>query len=190
MVPSGAPTPGQFPVNTSISMILLLSTIWPERALLRAQLEADTGQRVVGTDSPEAAVEWLGIARFALLLLDTQAMAPDRRLLDMLRAHAIPLLLLTGNFGRTDWEAALAGLDVKAVLVRPLFIGDVTRAARQAINIGSQASSQHADRSEHGVDFLGGVDQPGGQTSVGGRIGCQRGDDPGGTQAIHYRLRR
>jgi hypothetical protein len=38
-------------------MVLLLSAIWPERALIRAQLAADCGRQVVAVASPEAARE-------------------------------------------------------------------------------------------------------------------------------------
>jgi hypothetical protein len=52
-------------------MILLISATWPERALVRAQLEEDSRQQVIGTDTAEAALGWLATTRFALVVLDT-----------------------------------------------------------------------------------------------------------------------
>ena len=114
-------------------MILLLSANWPQRALLRAQLCEDTGREVVGAQSAEDALRWLATTRFDLLVLDTQGLPPDERLLGSIRAHRLPLVVVTGPSDRARWSPALAGLDVRAVRLRPVFIGDVTRAARAAL---------------------------------------------------------
>src|ERR671932_242077 len=55
------------------------------------------------------------------------------RLLGSIRAHRLPLVVVTGPSDRARWSPALAGLDVRAVRLRPVFIGDVTRAARAAL---------------------------------------------------------
>src|SRR5262249_42342264 len=117
--------------------ILLVSANWPQRALIRAQIEADTNRDVIGADSAESAVQWLRDASFALVVLDTQGLQPDPQLLEALGAQRTPLLLVTGPFDRANWAAAVAGLEVRATLVRPLFIGDLTQAARLALNSAS-----------------------------------------------------
>ena len=114
-------------------MILLLAATWPQRALIRAQLAADTALRVVGTDSCKSAIEWLATTPFSLVVVDTQGLAPDPRLLDALRVRPTPVLLLTGSFNGTEWKLAAAGLDVKEILVRPVLIGDLTRAAARLV---------------------------------------------------------
>jgi DNA-binding response OmpR family regulator len=111
-------------------MILLLSANWPQRALLRAQLREDTGQEVVAVDTAEEALRWLADARFALLVLDTQGLLPDERLLSALGARDTPLLVVTGPFDQPYWSDRWSSLDVRALLVRPVFIGEVSRAAR------------------------------------------------------------
>jgi DNA-binding response OmpR family regulator len=115
-------------------MILLISATWPERALVRAQLEEESGNQVIGTDSVEAALDWLATTRFALVILDTRGFAPDLRLLEALRSSQTPLCVVTGAFDRGEWQAAVADLNVRAVLTRPVLIGELTRAARRAMS--------------------------------------------------------
>jgi DNA-binding response OmpR family regulator len=112
-------------------MLLFLSAGWPERALVRAQLEEETGQQVIGTDTVEAALDWLSTTRFALVILDTQGIAPDPRLLGALRSKQVPLFVLTGAFDRDQWQAAIADLNVRSVLTRPIRIGELTAAIRR-----------------------------------------------------------
>ena len=114
-------------------MILLLAATWPQRALIRAQLAADTGLRVVGTDASESAIEWLATTRFALVVVDAQGLAPDARLLDALRVQRTPVLLLTSSVIETEWNLAAAELDVREKVVRPVLIGDLTRAAAHLV---------------------------------------------------------
>lgn len=114
-------------------MILLISTAWPERALVRAQLEEDTQQQVIGVDTPEAALEWLATARFALVILETQGISPDSSLVETLRRHKTPVLLVTGAFDRAEWEPITANLNVRSTITRPVLIGEVSRAARVAL---------------------------------------------------------
>ena len=119
-------------------MVLLLSAIWPERALIRAQLAADCERQVVGVDSPEATREWLRAVPFALVVIEARAIAPDPRLIEALRVQQTPVLVVTGRIGQTAWVAATASLNVRATLVRPVFIGDITRAARLALGAAAQ----------------------------------------------------
>jgi DNA-binding response OmpR family regulator len=114
-------------------MILLLAASWPQRALLRAQLGADTGQEVVAVDTAEAARRWLATTDFDLVVLDTHGLMPDEDLLSMLRARCARVLVVTGPFDEPQWSSCWSDLDVRAVLVRPVFIGEVTRAARAAL---------------------------------------------------------
>jgi hypothetical protein len=114
--------------------ILLVSANWPQRALIRAQIEADTDRDVVGADSAESAAQWLRAASFALVIVDTQGLSPDPRLLEALGTQRTPLLLVTGPFDQARWTGAVAGLEVRATLVRPLFIGDLTHTVRLALN--------------------------------------------------------
>jgi DNA-binding response OmpR family regulator len=114
-------------------VIILLAATWPERALIRAQLAQDTGLPVVGTDSCESAIEWLATTPFALAVVDTQGLVPDPRLVDALRARGTPVLLLTGSFNQAEWNLATAELDVKEMLVRPMLIADLTRAAARLL---------------------------------------------------------
>ena len=114
--------------------ILLICANWPQRALIRAQLAADTGREVVGADSAATAAAWLLRERFALVILDTQGLSPDPRLVETLGARSAPVLVVTGPFDQARWAEALAGLAVRARLVRPLFIGDITRSARLALS--------------------------------------------------------
>jgi AmiR/NasT family two-component response regulator len=114
--------------------ILLVSASWPQRALVRAQLVADTDRDVVGADSAASAIQRLGAASFALVVLDTQGLSPDPRLVDALCAQRTPLVLVTGPFDQARWAAAVARLEVRATLVRPLFIGDLTHTVRLALN--------------------------------------------------------
>jgi len=112
----------------------LVSANWPQRALIRAQIEADTGRDVVGADSAESAIQWLRDAAFALVILDTQGLSPDPQLLEALGAPRTPLVLVTGPFDQARWAVAVADLEVRATLVRPLFIGDLTHTVRLALN--------------------------------------------------------
>ena len=114
-------------------MILLLSANWPQRALLRAQLCEDTGLEVVGAQSAADALRWLASTRFDLLVLDTQGLPPDERLLTSIRARRLPLVVVTGPSDHARWGHSLSDLDVRAVHVRPVFIGEVTRAAGAAL---------------------------------------------------------
>jgi DNA-binding NarL/FixJ family response regulator len=122
------PTSGRSPER-----VLLVSANWPQRALIRAQLAADLEREVVGADSAASAVDWLRAVSFGLVILDTPGLRPDRQLVDELGVRRTPVLLVTGHVDRATWAAALAGLEVRAELVRPLFIGDLTRAARLAL---------------------------------------------------------
>jgi DNA-binding response OmpR family regulator len=114
-------------------VILLLSANWPQRALLRAQLRADTGRDVVAVDTPEDALHWLDDSDFDLLVLDTQGLQPDEDLLSTVRARRLPVVLVTGAFDEPSWGSHCSALDVRARLVRPVFIGEVSRAAREGI---------------------------------------------------------
>jgi DNA-binding NarL/FixJ family response regulator len=126
-------------------VILLLAATWPQRALVRAQLAADTGLQVVGTDSCESAVEWLRTAPFALVIVDTQRLLPEPQLLDALRLQHVPVLLLTNAFNQTEWTQAAGGLDVRGLLVRPVFIADLTRAAARLVG-NTRAAQAVANR--------------------------------------------
>jgi DNA-binding response OmpR family regulator len=114
-------------------MILLLSANWPQRALLRAQLREDTGHEVVAVDAAQEALRWLRRTGFDLLILDTQGLVPDDHLLNTLRAQRAPLVVVTGPFDEPHWSSRWPDLDVRALLVRPVFIGEVSRAARMAL---------------------------------------------------------
>jgi DNA-binding response OmpR family regulator len=122
-------------------MVLLLSANWPERALMRAQLASDSGREVIGVDSAEAAVEWLRGEPFSLAIIDTQGLPPDAQLVQTLDYQRTPVLLLTWSAGRADWAAATAGLDVRATLARPVFIGDISRAACQLLGSGARSET-------------------------------------------------
>ena len=113
--------------------ILLVSATWPQRALLKAQLE-ETGFEVIGTATPEEALDWLtdGPA-FDLVILDTQHLPPDPRLLRQLGDRGLPTIVLTGPFDRARWERVLPGVNVRATLVRPVFIREVVRAVRDVL---------------------------------------------------------
>jgi DNA-binding response OmpR family regulator len=114
-------------------VILLLSANWPQRALLRAQLHADTGRDVVAVDTADEALHWLNDADFDLLVLDTQGLVPDEDLLSTIRARKLPVVVVTGAFDEPNWGSHWSALDVRARLVRPVFVGEVSRAAREGI---------------------------------------------------------
>ena len=117
-------------------MLLLISSAWPERALVRAQLEEDTRQQVMATDTVDGAVEWLSARRFALVILDTHRIAPDDRLLEPLRSSQTPVVVLVGAFDRDEWQPFIAGLNVRSVVTRPIRIGDLSDAIRHATATG------------------------------------------------------
>jgi hypothetical protein len=75
---------------------------------------------------------------FAVVVIDARAIAPDPRLIEALRVQQTPVLVVTGRIGQTAWVAATASLNVRATLVRPVFIGDITRAARLALGAAAQ----------------------------------------------------
>lgn len=111
---------------------MLISGNWPERALIKAQIE-DAGIKVIAVDGFDAAVEWLvGGLRIDLLSLDTHGLAVDPTFVDGLRALGIPVLLITGPFDRSEWESTLHGTRIVATLVRPVFIGEVAAAIEKA----------------------------------------------------------
>jgi hypothetical protein len=113
-------------------MILLVSANWPQRALLKAQLE-EAELEVAGATSFDEAVQWLiREPRVELLILDTLGLALDRTFLEGIAAMRIPMLLISGPFEQAEWDLAPFGIDVKATLLRPVFIGDVVRAALSA----------------------------------------------------------
>ena len=114
-------------------MILLVSASWPQRALIRAQLSADTQLEVIGADSCQSAVEWLARQDFAVVVVDTAGLLPDPRLIDAIQARRTPVLVLTSASNRTEWTEATAGLEVKEIMARPVFIGDVTRSAARLV---------------------------------------------------------
>jgi DNA-binding response OmpR family regulator len=128
-------------------MILLLSANWPQRSLLRAQLGEETGQEVVGVDTIEEALRWLATTRFDLVVLDTQGLVPNERLLSGLRARRAPVLVVTGPYDQPHWSSRWSNLDVRALLVRPVFIGQVARAARTALETDHP---KHRGRSRFG----------------------------------------
>ena len=111
-------------------MLLLLSANWPQRALLRPQLLHDTGEDVVAVDTPADALAWLVGAVVDLVVLDTQRLAPDAALLSALEAHRQPVVVVTGPLDQARWSSNWSNLDIRAVLVRPVFIGDVSRACQ------------------------------------------------------------
>lgn len=100
---------------------------------MRAQLEAETRQQVMATDSAEATLDWLATTRFALVILDTRGISPESLLVETLRTQQTPLVLLTGAFDRDQWQVAITGLNVRSVLTRPVFIGELARAVRRAV---------------------------------------------------------
>jgi DNA-binding NtrC family response regulator len=110
-------------------VILLVCASWPQRALVRAQLAADTGLEVIGADSCESAVAWLTTHVFAVVVIDTSGLIPDSRLVGVLRVRGTPVLLLTSAASRAEWTEATAGVNVQQILVRPVFIGEVAGAA-------------------------------------------------------------
>jgi DNA-binding response OmpR family regulator len=113
-------------------MILLVSANWPQRALLKAQLE-EAGLEVAGAASFDEAVQWLiREPKVGLLILDTLGLALDRTFLEGIAAMRIPVLLVSGPFEQAEWDLSSFGIDVKATLHRPVFIGDVVRAAQNA----------------------------------------------------------
>jgi DNA-binding response OmpR family regulator len=133
---------------------------WPQRALIRAQLAADTGRAVVGADGTAMALRWLQSASFALVVLDTQGLAPDPRLVEAIGARRTPVVLVTGPFDRARWAAALAGLEARATLVRPIFIGNIARAVRLVLSsTGQLAPAVPSD--EQRADGGDGRAQPG-----------------------------
>ena len=109
-------------------MILLLSARWPQRALLRAQLAEDTGAEVVAADTADGALRLLADSDFDLFVLDTQGLARDERLVGAVRAAQQPLIVVTGAFD-AGWSGCWSELNVRALLIRPVFIGEVSSAA-------------------------------------------------------------
>jgi hypothetical protein len=63
----------------------------------------------------------------------SDALPPDERLLTSIRARRLPLVVVTGPSDHARWGHSLSDLDVRAVHVRPVFIGEVTRAAGAAL---------------------------------------------------------
>jgi DNA-binding NtrC family response regulator len=117
-----------------VDVILLLSAQWPERSLVRAQLAADTDLDVVGADSCESATEWLAGHDFALVVVDTAGLVPDRRLSDALQARGTPVLLLTSAANRSDWTEAVAGLKRLYTMARPVSIGELSVAVARLLH--------------------------------------------------------
>jgi hypothetical protein len=114
-------------------MLLLLSANWPQRALLRAQLLHDTREEVVAVDTAADALAWLVGAAFDLVVVDTQGLAPDAALLSVLEAHGQPVAVVTGPLDAARWSGYWSNLDIRAVLVRPVFIGEVSRACQVVV---------------------------------------------------------
>jgi hypothetical protein len=112
---------------------LLLSTSWPERALLKAQIEEE-GTEVIAVDSYDAAMAWLvGGLKVNLLVLDTHNLDPDPTFLRGIAALGLPVLLLTGPFDRPTWDGPLSDVSVVETLVRPTFVGDVAAAVKRLL---------------------------------------------------------
>lgn len=126
----------------NLLVILLVSTTWPQRALVRAQLEQDTKQQVIATESEEGALQWLATTRFALVILDTQGIPPTSPLVDVLRQQQVPLVILTGAFDRGQWSAVMSELNVRSVLTRPILIGELSATAKKAL-------SSHLHHAQH-----------------------------------------
>jgi DNA-binding response OmpR family regulator len=114
-------------------MLLLLSAAWPDRALIKAQLET-SGYDVVGVDSFDDAARWLrSRVPVDLLILDTRELDPDPDFLRRLAELHRPVLLLTGIFDAPAWDLPALGVRLVGILVRPFFIGDVVEAVRKGL---------------------------------------------------------
>jgi hypothetical protein len=102
---------------------------WP-RALLRAEL-IERGYDAIGFTSMEDAIFRLAVERRRrprLVLVNLSAQEVTRGAVALLGAGGVPVL---GVAGATD--AAAAGLDLTAVLRRPVSLGHIADAIEQAV---------------------------------------------------------
>lgn len=114
--------------------MLLVSERWPERALLRAAL-LEEGLEVIGAQDLFEALIWLQEEPVRLVLVDLpchgQGALPQVRE----RWPDLPFLLLSGPFAGLGAEG-LEALPRVRVLRRPLPIGSLVRAVREALGLG------------------------------------------------------
>lgn len=115
--------------------VLLVSERWPERALLRAAL-LEEGLEVIGARDLFEALAWLQQEPVRLVLVDLpcrgQGSLPHVRE----RWPDLPLLLLSGPFAGLGAEGLDALPNVR-ILQRPLPVGSLVRAVRQALGLGT-----------------------------------------------------
>lgn len=134
---------GDGEVSEGRPTVLLVSQRWPERALLRAAL-LEEGLEVIGARDLVDALVWLEGEPVRLAVVDLPCRGQGLLTRVRERWPDLPLLLLSGPFAGLGAES-LGALPGVRILRRPIPVGSLVRAVREALGLGTPEGEETPD---------------------------------------------